>query len=338
MCRVLGYIGKAISIDSLLTIPDNSLFNQSYDPEEHFVLQMAGFGMASWQRDEPNETYPWVYKSLAPPFYDRNLGSLCERNETNVLLAHLRATEYRTLSYGSAVSELNCHPFVYPTQGMLKELDREKALTANAIGFAHNGGIAGFNKIRVPMIMKCKPEIAQCIEGNTDSEVMYALFLSYLEDPTANITAEEMIIAARKMVLDIRELQIYYGIKEFSKLKCFFADSDTLFVANLGIGPHHNLDVEDRYDEYVKAPDDSYEKALSYLLQPIWTLEGKDFESQADFSVEKPVDDSEVDCIIVSSEALTEQHDNWEQIRYNEYCYLEYNDGNPYMKKGQFDF
>ena len=62
MCRVLGYLGKAISIDSFMTIPDNSLVNQSFDPEEHFVLQMAGFGMASWQQDEPNETYPGFIK------------------------------------------------------------------------------------------------------------------------------------------------------------------------------------------------------------------------------------------------------------------------------------
>ena len=284
MCRVLGYLGKAISIDSLLTIPDNSLVNQSFDPEEHFVLQMAGFGMASWQQDEPNETYPWVYKSLAPPFYDRNLGSLCERNETNVLLAHLRATLYDTLSYSSAISELNCHPFVYPPPAILNTYDREKRLRSNGIGFAHNGGIAGFDQIRVPLIMKCNPNIVKHIEGNTDSEVMFALFLSYLENPLADdIDADEMIIATRKMAMDIRECQTYFGIKQASKLKCFFADKDTLFVANLGIGPNYQMDIEDRYEEFVQAPDDSPEKALSYLFQPIWTLAGKKFRITSRF-------------------------------------------------------
>ena len=75
------------------------------------------------------------------------------------------------------------HPFVYPTPAILNTYDREKRLRSNGIGFAHNGGIAGFDQIRVPLIMKCNPNIVKYIEGNTDSEVMFGTLLELFRKP-----------------------------------------------------------------------------------------------------------------------------------------------------------
>ncbi|NER25791.1 MAG: hypothetical protein F6J96_34880, partial [Symploca sp. SIO1C2] len=90
MCRVLAYIGEPIQISQLLLKPDNSMVNQTFDPEDHYMIQLAGFGLATWSKGTLSEEYPLIYKGIKPPFYDRNLGSLCERHETNVLLCHVR--------------------------------------------------------------------------------------------------------------------------------------------------------------------------------------------------------------------------------------------------------
>ena len=39
MCRVLAYIGPEIPLEDLLLKPENSLINQTLDPERHPQLQ-----------------------------------------------------------------------------------------------------------------------------------------------------------------------------------------------------------------------------------------------------------------------------------------------------------
>ena len=77
------------------------------------MIQLAGFGLATWSKRTLSEDYPFIYKGMKPPFYDRNLGSLCERHETNVLLCHIRASGYDSLNYEAVVNENNCHPFIF---------------------------------------------------------------------------------------------------------------------------------------------------------------------------------------------------------------------------------
>lgn len=48
MCRVLAYIGPERPIESLLLEPENSLINQSLDPELYPHLHLAGWGFGVW--------------------------------------------------------------------------------------------------------------------------------------------------------------------------------------------------------------------------------------------------------------------------------------------------
>jgi len=206
MCRVLAYIGEPIQISQLLLKPDNSMVNQTFDPEDHYMIQLAGFGLATWSKGTLNEEYPLIYKGIKPPFYDRNLGSLCERHETNVLLCHVRASGYENLNYESVVNENNCHPFIFP---------------GFRLAMAHNGGVNGFKEIRLDLLNRCKPEIVQYVEGSTDSEVVYALLMSQLDEPTKDLKVDEMIEAIKKTIKVILDVQTKHNCTGLSTLKLF---------------------------------------------------------------------------------------------------------------------
>jgi glutamine amidotransferase len=335
MCRVIGYIGETITLDKLMLLPDNSLVNQSFDAEEHASLQMAGFGMSVWKKDAANSTFPLMFKGIKPPFYDPNLTSICQRSETNVMLGHIRATSNDYLDFSGAVNEHNCHPFIFP--------DCQVAL-------AHNGGLADYGVVRLPLLNHCNPHLVKHIQGNTDSEVIYALFLSQLEDYKGNITAAEMNFALQRTMKILLDVMTKYNVNKASKLKLFLADSDTLLVANLGIGENRNLDVEGDWEQLRKAVPDvnfhageedryinegDYNKAQ--FLQPLWALKGKDYASSENFDMTQTADE-EVNSIVVASEPLTISHDNWSQIPIQHISYFDYNNGNPIKATEKFNF
>ena len=72
MCRVLAYIGPEIPVESLLLAPDNSLINQTLDPELHPLLQLAGWGFGAWSEHLLKPEKPFVYRRPMAAFYDDN--------------------------------------------------------------------------------------------------------------------------------------------------------------------------------------------------------------------------------------------------------------------------
>nr|MBA3955617.1 class II glutamine amidotransferase [Acidimicrobiia bacterium] len=58
MCRLLAYLGPAVSLDSLLFVPEHSLVRQSYAPrhQHHGRVNADGFGVGWYDhgvRPEP---------------------------------------------------------------------------------------------------------------------------------------------------------------------------------------------------------------------------------------------------------------------------------------------
>lgn len=62
MCRVLAYIGPETPIGSLLLKPDNSLINQTLDPELHPLLQLARWGFGAWSEHLLKPDEPFLYR------------------------------------------------------------------------------------------------------------------------------------------------------------------------------------------------------------------------------------------------------------------------------------
>jgi glutamine amidotransferase len=186
MCRFVLYMGPPLRLGALLTEPANSLINQSFHSREREEpLNGDGFGVA-WFKPSAARG-PAVFHSISPAWNNRNLRSLARVVESPVILAHVRAAPRN-----SAVSEANCHPFQH---------DRHV--------FMHNGEVGGFADIRRDLVLRLSAESFARIEGSTDSEHVFALFLDRLaersEPDAADAMAEAMRAAVREILVLVRE-------------------------------------------------------------------------------------------------------------------------------------
>lgn len=195
MCRFVLYEGPSIPIASLITEPSNSLINQSIaSRESEEPLNGDGFGVA-WYVPELSEC-PAVFRSLTPAWSNSNLLDLARVTKSSTILAHVRAA-----TPGNPVTELNCHPFSH-----------------GRFAFMHNGDLGGFLKIRRALLNTLSDEAYHAIEGSTDSEHLFGLFLNRAmadhREHTASLLAEWLEGA----ILDAMMLCRKAGVTEHSYL------------------------------------------------------------------------------------------------------------------------
>ncbi len=194
MCRFLCYMGPGILLSELLYRPKNSLILQSYKSKERKEpLNGDGFGVG-WYSPQ-NSDAPCIFTSITPAWSNENLRRLSEHVETPCFFAHVRAA-----SPGMKVSEFNCHPFQY-----------------GRYLWMHNGTIQGFWGIRRRLRESLPDELYNSIQGTTDSEHAFAVFLSLIHKP--NLLAKELGEALAATVLRLEnwtaetntELPSYYN-------------------------------------------------------------------------------------------------------------------------------
>ncbi|MCT7951222.1 ergothioneine biosynthesis protein EgtC [Ancylothrix sp. C2] len=186
MCRLLGYLGSPILLDYILNKPEHSLIVQSYQPREMTagLLNADGFGIG-WYHPT-RETEAFVYKQTMPIWNDINLQQLSRYIESGCVVANVRSA-----TNGQSVDLNNCHPFKY-----------ENLL------FTHNGFIENFRKsLYKPIRSRLNDEAYLHIQGNTDSEHIFALFLT--EWQNGNVPID---VAFYKTIQIIKELADEYQI------------------------------------------------------------------------------------------------------------------------------
>lgn len=191
MCRFLIFKGTdPILLSHLLTRPAHSIINQSFDSRLRLDIRRPingdGFGVGYYPLDqgatpeeaeklereriehrdellEEEEEGPCVFTAITPAWNNLNLERLADKTRARLVFAHVRA------STAGALSETNCHPFVYHT-----------------LMFMHNGGIAGFSYIKRRLVQHIRDQYFIFVQGSTDSEWAFALFLNCLEDLGCN--------------------------------------------------------------------------------------------------------------------------------------------------------
>jgi glutamine amidotransferase len=218
MCRFFIYKGREAYMSDLLMKSDQSLIMQSYKARERKEpLNGDGFGVG-WYNHDVDPT-PCVFTSTQPAWSNRNLFRLSEKIRSNCFFAHVRAA-----SPGSFVSEFNCHPFQY-----------EQFL------WMHNGRIAEFSKLKRRMRESLNDEYYNSIQGTTDSEHAFALFLNILGERINDYTLDDLKNALLETIKQITDWQREAGIEHPSYLN--FAVSDgfdivaSRFVSNLEYNP-----------------------------------------------------------------------------------------------------
>ena len=84
--------------------------------------------------------------------------------------------------------------------------------------------------MRYGLVEHIRPEFAQRIEGTTDSEWIYALVLSQLEDPYGAPGTDELAEAIVKALRVLREVRDREGIDVSSPVNLFATTGEVLVV------------------------------------------------------------------------------------------------------------
>lgn len=213
MCRVVGYLGRPLLLESVLFATDSSLARQTYNPRMMATfLNLAGFGMAAWDDRSVEPDEPFLYKVTSLPVFDRNLKCLSEKIKARCVIAHVRGVTY---SEQEVLSQTNLHPFRFP---------------GVAVTLAHNGHLREFTRMRYELVAHVHPTFVKHIEGTTDSEWIYALLLTQLDDPFGFPAADEIADAAVKALRIIREIRRKHEISTSSPVN-LFVSTGTCLVA-----------------------------------------------------------------------------------------------------------
>lgn len=214
MCRVLIYLGEQETpIYDLLYGPDNSLAHQSYAPQLMRAIQnLAGLGFCAWSRHSYQADSPYFYKTTRMPFYDKNLYHLSKKITTNCFLAHVRGVRYSTQE---TIADQNVHPFKFDN---------------SPFAFAHNGNLVHMDAMKQAIFSEINREIFAQIKGATDSEWIYALFLTRLAAYHEPATIEEASDALVSTLSILRTARQKLGIAEASPVNLFLTNGQYLLV------------------------------------------------------------------------------------------------------------
>jgi glutamine amidotransferase len=270
----------------LITRPEHSIIKQSYDSRERKEsstlparLNADGFGVA-WFAEEGDDPSPCVFTSTLPAWNNKNLVGLCDKIISQVVFAHIRAA-----SIGSTVTEANCHPFCF-----------------GRYVFMHNGHLAGFGRMKRRMIQDLREDIFLSIQGTTDSEHAFAVFLdelsrirdcqTFLEPQSPQV----LLQALKNTLFRIKCLSQSLGIQGHSYLNFALSDGNSVLASRVLLNPVQNPEL---------APASLYYSC------------GTEFKNLAPSVYRMAQRDRLEEVVIISSERLTLAQEDWMEVPRN---------------------
>jgi glutamine amidotransferase len=301
MCRALLYLGEPVLLDHLLFQPDSALVRQSYMPKMLNLLNLAGFGLRAWDPASHAPEKPFFYGSPSLPVFDRNLKNLAEKVRARCVLAHVRGVAYST---AVEISLQNVHPFQF--EGLPWAL-------------AHNGDLAGIREMKPLLVPHLRPEFSDRIRGTTDSEWIYALFVSQLRAPQGPATEHEVFAALERTLAILRDARQRIGISVSSSANLFIANGRQLAAVRycFDFGRYHT-------DELGRV----HEANLSFLS--LWYTLGRDYAMHAgEWRMTGGAE--RADSILVASEPLTRDTASWVELPEYGALFAEIRGGRPYV-------
>lgn len=198
MCRWLAYSGNPVRLDSLLLEPEHSLIDQSlHSTFSETTTNGDGFGVG-WYGEL---TEPGLFKDVRPAWNDPNLREVARHLRARVLLAHVRAA-----GPDSHVQRSNCHPFSW-----------------GRWLFMHNGAIREFRSLHRDLALAVREDLYPCIQGTTDSEIMFYLAISFG-------LVDDAVAAVERMVGFVEETAARRDIAEPLQMTLCLSDGDRLLA------------------------------------------------------------------------------------------------------------
>jgi glutamine amidotransferase len=302
MCRALLYLGEPVLLDNLLFQPDSALVRQSYMPKMLNLLNLAGFGLRAWDPGSHAPERPFFYGSPSLPVFDRNLKNLAEKVRAGCVLAHVRGVSYST---AVDISLQNVHPFQF--EGLPWAL-------------AHNGDLAGIHDLKPLLTQHVHKHLVEKIRGTTDSEWIYALFVSQLADPASGASSEAEVFAALQATLGIiRKARERVGIAQSSSVNLFITNGRQLAALRycFDFGCYRTED-----------PAKVHEANLSFLS--LWYTLGREYGlHEGEWRMTGGAEHAQ--SILVASEPLTRDTSAWVELPEYGALFAELRAGRPYV-------
>jgi glutamine amidotransferase len=269
-------------VRTLLFDPDNSLVRQSYRPRMmNTFLNLAGFGMQAWDPSSLRPEDPFTYRTTTLPSFDRNLRFLAAKLAPTCLVAHVRGVTY---SHESVVADTNLHPFHF---------------AGARVVLAHNGHLRQFARMRYALVEHVRPELAQRIEGTTDSEWIYALVLSQLDDPYGLPETGELADATARALRILRGVRADHGIDTSSPVNLCLSTGRSVVATRLS------------FDYGWYPPDDEMLETDLPFVSLWYALGGEYAERDGDWHM-TPSDPPR--SLIIASEPLTTDFSTWFEV------------------------
>ncbi|WP_246057724.1 class II glutamine amidotransferase [Arenibacterium halophilum] len=283
-------------MSSLLLEPENSLINQSLDPELHPNLQLAGWGFGAWSEHLLKPEEPLLYHRPKAAFYDDNAKGILPSLQASTLLAHVRASGYDA---GVVQADENCHPFSFDETPWI---------------IAQNGALPNWRVLQRELLVYCEDRYLKQMRGTTDTEFLYVLLLSLLDGDSDDDVKQGF----EKLLKVIVEAMKKLDLAALTKLKVALVSPDRIIGVNYGCGHKGDTDVT---GDWKKLREEDL--PLSMLLEPMYLLLGKNFQNyENSYEVDAcPAD--EATSAIFASEPLTEDGDEWMTIEFGEIVALE---------------
>jgi len=273
MCRFIAYIGKPIFADELLLKPKNSLMKQSYHAlEAEMTVNGDGFGIGWYNHYRRKE--PALFRSIRPAWNDENLSYNASMIKTNCLLAHIRAATQ------GGVSIQNSHPFQYKEFLMMQ-----------------NGGINEFGKIKRKLINRLDDDIFQWIKGQTDTQYIFALFLTLtgeLKKQKESLSFEDLSTCLSQTFAEIEDLKKQAKIDSPSLYNLVLTNGKALIATRYSTQPEietRSLHIASRVECYTCEND----------------------------SLKEEPHEEEERSVLIASEVLTEDREYWKEVPENHF-------------------
>lgn len=209
MCRWIAYLGEPIYLETLVVNPEHSLILQSLFAQQNYISDSRlmdqfphdafptngdGFGFGWYgSRDVPGR-----YRDCRPAWNDHNLRDLAAQIRSHLFLAHIRL--------GPNLQRSNNHPFVYK----------------NWL-FQHNGELGGWLKLKRSLQTAVREDLFPLIEGNTDSETVFYLMMTYGME-------QDVFDACRKAIGHVEKARRAAGIEDPFLITCCMSDGESLYA------------------------------------------------------------------------------------------------------------
>ena len=213
MSQIAAYLGARISLNHFLIEPPLSLFQQARTPQEHADISPDGFGIGWYYSSKP-----YRYVGTHPIWNDRNLPALAQTMSAPLWTAAIQSTTSAT----AVTNPSNAQPFH----------DAE-------LQFLHHGYIENFHRSFKPNCLQyLSPEIAADIEGNSDSEYLFALLRQRLMDPdfvSLEVAIQDILSTLEVSLRDINSslnIIVSNGKKLIAARHATNQNCDTLYFTN----------------------------------------------------------------------------------------------------------